>query len=205
MVVILLWSSKAVLMYLVLDTETTGLPKKRTDSEYTHVPRLVQISWILFDGEQVLQEKDFVVKPEGFYIPSFVSRIHGITNQYANLHGQKLEAILSELSEILNLDNLTLVGHNIAFDRLIIEAELWRKKLECYEAFLELKTICTMKKTAAFCKLPSKVSKNKFKMPNLQELHTTLFNEGFNNAHNSLFDARACLRCFTKLRELQVV
>jgi len=68
-------------MYLIFDTETTGLPKRWdapiTDSD--NWPRCIQIAWQLHDEMGTLIEhQDYLVKPEGFNIPYDAERIHGI-------------------------------------------------------------------------------------------------------------------------------
>ena len=59
-------------MYLVFDTETTGLPRNFnapiTDVE--NWPRVVQLAWQIHDADGVLvEQKDFLIKPVGFNIP----------------------------------------------------------------------------------------------------------------------------------------
>jgi len=67
-------------MYLIFDTETTGLPK-RWDAPISDVdnwPRAVQIAWQLHDDMgAVIEHQDYLIKPEGFNIPfdAFTSEI----------------------------------------------------------------------------------------------------------------------------------
>jgi len=69
-------------MFLIFDTETTGLPKN-WNAPFTDIdnwPRCVQIAWQLHDtyGE-LIEQKDFLIKPEGYNIPYDVEQIHGIS------------------------------------------------------------------------------------------------------------------------------
>ena len=59
-------------MRIFLDTETTGLPKRRNApiSDLENWPRLVQLAWVLIDsnGKEV-SAVERIVKPNGFVIP----------------------------------------------------------------------------------------------------------------------------------------
>ena len=63
-------------------------------------------------------------------------------------------------------------------------------------------TVCTMKSSTDFCKLPGKYG---YKWPTLQELYKILFGEGFGNAHNSLSDIQATKKCYFKLKALGII
>ena len=71
-------------MYLFFDTETTGLPRnwKAPVSDLNNWPRLVQLAFLYYDNNgNKISSGDFIIKPEGFTIPTDVSRIHGITTE----------------------------------------------------------------------------------------------------------------------------
>ena len=56
-------------MYLIFDTETTGLPKKwgAPVSDLDNWPRCVQIAWQLHDGlGTCIEHQDFLIKPKDF-------------------------------------------------------------------------------------------------------------------------------------------
>jgi DNA polymerase-3 subunit alpha len=73
-------------MYLIFDTETTGLPK-RWDAPITDTdnwPRCIQIAWQLHDDMgKLIEHQDYLVKPDGFNIPYDAERIHGISTELA--------------------------------------------------------------------------------------------------------------------------
>ena len=59
-------------MYLIFDTETTGLPKNWnapiTDSD--NWPRAIQIAWQLHDDMgNCIEHQDYLIRPDGFDIP----------------------------------------------------------------------------------------------------------------------------------------
>src|SRR5690606_34083943 len=86
-------------MFLIFDTETTGLPKDwnshLTDSD--NWPRLVQLAWQLHDTNgYLLSAKNFTVKPQGFTIPFNAAKIHGITTERALEEGIDLVEVLAQ-------------------------------------------------------------------------------------------------------------
>lgn len=189
-------------MFLFFDTETTGLPKcwnaPVTDTD--NWPRMVQLAWITCDlSGNILEQRNAIVKPEGFKIPYEASMLHGITTQIATEQGESLEQILDEFSK--QIDKATaLIGHNVRFDECIVGAEFERMRMMT-GLFLKPK-YCTMQSSTNYCKLPGKKG---FKSPRLSELHQILFGEGFDNAHNALADVEATARCFWRLRELKIM
>ena len=66
-------------MYLIFDTETTGLPK-RWDAPITDTdnwPRCIQIAWQLHDGMgNLIEHQDYIITPDGFNIPYDAEKIH---------------------------------------------------------------------------------------------------------------------------------
>ena len=64
---------KASKMYLIFDTETTGLPKKWAApiSDTDNWPRCIQIAWQLHDDMgNLVEHQDYLINPEGFNIPT---------------------------------------------------------------------------------------------------------------------------------------
>jgi DNA polymerase-3 subunit alpha len=61
---------------------------------------------------------------------------------------------------------------------------------------LKEKSLCTMLSSIELCKIPSTSYKSKYKWPKLTELHTTLYGESFDNAHNAFADIMATKKCF---------
>src|SRR5699024_12595594 len=80
-------------MYLIFDTETTGLPK-RFDAPYTDIdnwPRCIQIAWQLHDEMgHVIEHEDFIIRPDGFNIPYDSEKIHGISTALAKEKSEKI-------------------------------------------------------------------------------------------------------------------
>ena len=69
-------------MYIIFDTETTGLPRDYNApmSDVDNWPRLVQIAWQLHDERgKLLSNHNYIVKPEGVTIPYNAEKVHGIS------------------------------------------------------------------------------------------------------------------------------
>ena len=112
----------------VFDTETTGLPPYApvTDSNAWSGTRLVQFAYELYTQEgDLVEQKCFIIKPDGFTIPDASIVFHKITTEYAMTHGITIHEFFTMLSELLN-DDITLVAHNMIFDDNVIQSELHR-------------------------------------------------------------------------------
>jgi DNA polymerase-3 subunit alpha len=186
-------------MFLVFDTETTGLPRDYsapiTDTE--NWPRMVQIAWQLHDERGELMEvEEHLVQPDGFDIPFNATKIHGITTERAAKEGKPLNEVLDAFTHALSKAKYA-VGHNIGFDINIVGCEFYRRTLDSSLSQKIVLDTCT-EKTAALCQLPGGRG-GKFKLPNLTELHSHLFNERFDEAHNAAFDVEATARVFLEL------
>jgi DNA polymerase-3 subunit alpha len=186
-------------MFLVFDTETTGLPRdwNAPKSDLNNWPRVVQLAWQLYDAKgQFLEAGDMIVRPDGFTIPFNATKVHGITTEYALENGHPIEHVLSTFSNVLKRANI-LVGHNLNFDITVLGVEYLRYGLEDSLEVMPVLDTCT-EDTAALCCLPGGKG-GKFKLPNLAELHMHLFGESFDEAHNAAADVEATARCFLEL------
>jgi len=191
-------------MYLFFDTETTGLPINWNApiSDFENWPRLVQIAWIQFDlnGDEI-GFKEYIIKPENFFIPHESARVHGISTDIANEKGVELKAVLNEFERAIK-ESKYLIAHNINFDHKIVGAEFLRKKIS--SKISQIEKMCTMELSADFCKIPGGESRP-YKFPKLSELHFKLFNTDFKDAHNAITDVKICAKCFFALQKLGVI
>jgi DNA polymerase III subunit alpha len=191
-------------MYLIFDTETTGLPK-RWDApltDFDNWPRCIQIAWQLHDEMgNLVENQDFLVQADGFNIPFDAEKIHGISTALANEEGVSLQEVLDKFEKALQQAKYV-VGQNVGFDLNIMGAEFLREnRSNPLQDFPVLDT-CT-EKTADLCKLPGG-RYGRFKLPTLTELHEILFNEPFSEAHNATADVEATTRCFLELIRKEV-
>lgn len=186
-------------MYLIFDTETTGLPK-RWDAPLTDTdnwPRCIQIAWQLHDDMgRLVEHQNYIVKPEGFNIPYDAERVHGICTELAIEQGVPLAEVLEKFNTALSRSKF-IVGQNVGFDVNIMGCEFHRAGLETNLGNMKVLDTCT-EITAEMLKLPGGRG-GKFKLPTLTELHEYLFGEPFAEAHNATADVEATTRCFLEL------
>ena len=191
-------------MYLIFDTETTGLPK-RWDAPISDVenwPRAIQIAWQLHDEMgNLIKHREHLIKPEGFNIPFDAEKVHGISTELAEEQGSLLNQVLAEFNEVLSKSKFV-VGQNVGFDINIMGAEFYRSGVESSLTKLPVLDTCT-EVTAELCQLPGGRG-GKFKLPTLTELHSALFGNAFNEAHNATADVEATARCFFELVRKEV-
>ncbi len=190
-------------MYLIFDTETTGLPK-RWDAPITDTdnwPRCIQIAWQLHDGlGNCIEHQDYLVQPNGFNIPYDAEKIHGISTELAQEQGIPLAEVLEKFNKALSKTKC-IVGQNVKFDLNIMGAEFVRGAVANPLQELPVLDTCT-EHTASLCQIPGG-RYGKFKLPTLTELHEYLFNMPFSEAHNATADVEATTRCFFELIRLE--
>ncbi|MBL6448689.1 DNA polymerase III subunit alpha [Fulvivirga sp. 29W222] len=194
-------------MYLIFDTETTGLPHNYSApiTDLDNWPRLVQIAWQLHDNKgNLLSSQNFIVKPEGFTIPYNSEKVHGISTKRALEEGHKLEEVLNIFSK--DLENAQVViGHNIDFDNRIVGTEYVRVgQSDQGHGLLEKNKIDTAEVSTEFCQLQGGIG-GRLKAPKLIELHEKLFGSKFNDAHDAAYDVDATAKCFFGLITQKVV
>ncbi len=192
-------------MFLIYDTETTGLPRDwkapLTDSD--NWPRLVQLAWQLHDVQgKLISRGNLIVKPDGFTIPYTSAKIHGITTERAEKDGHLLAEVLSEFDRDL-AQTTYVVGHNVEFDVNILGAE-YHRLAQTVEKLTDKLVIDSKNEATDFCAIPGGRG-GQFKWPTLTELHQKLFNTGFGEAHDAAYDVDATAKCFFELCRLRVI
>ena len=186
---------------IVLDVETTGIPKYRGVKPFIisnfESARLIEIGYILINNTtNIIDKKVSRLINSNLVITN--SDIHGITNEMIEEDGEPLEIVLHDLFEDLkHVDKI--VAHNISFDLSIILSELYRIYNTC-KLFDPTKLIgliylaqhvCTMK----FC---SNVFTEFNKYPKLIHLHKLLFpNRDMIQNHRALDDVLLCYDVYT--------
>ncbi|MCV9385736.1 DNA polymerase III subunit alpha [Reichenbachiella ulvae] len=181
-------------MYLIFDTETTGLPKDYNAplEDLDNWPRLVQLAWQLHANDgSLIDRQNFIVKPEGYTIPFNAQKVHGISTERAEAEGHDLNKVLDAFTADLQRTE-AVVGHNVEFDLNIVGAEYLRK--ERNNDLNGIKALDTKDEATDYVAIPGRGGK--FKWPTLTELHTKLFGEAFEDAHDAAYDVDATSKCF---------
>jgi len=178
--------------YLFFDTETTGFPPKA---------RLVSIAWQVWDEANFISKEYYVIKPEGYTIPSQAERVHGISTEFALENGVDLKMVLDKF--YASTDEVdVVVAHNYSFDVKIVEGEYSRKG---FSTNLSAKQVIdTMKSSTDYVKLPARNGRG-YKWPKLEELYSFLFNKKFDDAHSANADVDATVECFMELKKRGVI
>lgn len=192
-------------MYLIFDTETTGIPHNKTApiTDLDNWPRLVQLAWQLHDNKGgLLSQHSYIIQPDGFDIPFNAEQIHGISTKRAQEEGIQLSEVMKAFIKDLDRTKL-LVGHNIEFDINIIGAEYIRQSLQP-DFFLSLERLDTGIASTEYCQLKGGIG-GRLKMPRLNELHQKLFGKDIEDAHDAAYDVDATARSFFGLIKENVV
>lgn len=191
-------------MFLIYDTETTGLPRnfEAPVTDLENWPRVIQLAWQLHDAEgNLIEAKEFIIRPENFTIPYNAAKVHGISTELALREGEDLKLVLEQFINALSRTKV-IVGHNIDFDLNIIGAEFLRCGFENY--FEGKAQLCTKLESVEYCALPGGRGGG-FKWPTLGELHQKLFQEDVPEAHNAAADVMATARCFLEMIRLGLI
>jgi DNA polymerase-3 subunit epsilon len=187
---------------LFFDTETTGLPKNfnAPATDLNNWPRMVQLAYTFQNIHgKVISKGNYIIKPDGYSIPSASSSIHGITTGRANREGNNLSDVLKKFNSLV-IQSKYLVAHNINFDLKIIEAEFIRMKIPC--SMQSTSKICTMESSTNYCAINGTYG---YKWPTLSELYYKLFNSIFKEAHNAEIDVNATAKCFWGLKQKGII
>lgn len=182
-------------MYIVIDIETTGLPRKRKadfkDLSTFDPARIVSLCYFLVeDNHTIAQVGNYIIKPDGFTISPSATAIHGISNDFAMNYGMPIVSVLQNLNEKMNLCH-TVVCHNTDFDITIVKSEMYRYGITM-NVFEKVTSFCTMMEGMKIMKVG--------KFPRLIALYSYL-HPGceMDNAHNAYFDTLHCWRCYKEI------
>ena len=182
---------------LVIDTETTGLPPRNENpknfKEWLNC-RIVQFAYRLYnvndDKEHSLTQSEcMIIKPDGFKIPVFSSKIHSITTDIANKEGITIHQMFKKIKKLLDTIIVdVLVAHNMEFDNNVLLSEMYRYEMdELAEKWSSINKVCTMKDYSD----PNK------KWPKLSELYKETFNkEPEIPLHSADNDAQLCAEIY---------
>lgn len=183
---------------VVIDVETTGFPARKGYDQYFdpkevdnyETSRVIEIAYAVctFNGN-IIKKYNSLVIPDGFKIEN--SHIHGITQEDAKENGKSIREVLLQLSD--DLDGvITIVSHNINFDKNIIQSECHRLGLgEIADKIDKKNKECTM--------LIGKGYMRSDKSPKLTELYRHLFSNEIVQEHRAMSDVMICLECYFEM------
>lgn len=180
--------------FLVIDTETSGLPKK-WDVAYDvekNWPHILQIAWIIFDKDgKEIKTSNYYLKNTGVKINKAAFNIHKITNEFLGLNGNDKKKILSKLAYDLDKYQPLIIGHFVELDFHMMNVAFFRLKIKCN--LNELPLFCTMKASVPYIKNPS------LKHLKLNRFYKTLFHKTPVKLHDALADTKLTAEIFFHL------
>lgn len=115
------------MIVLSFHSATTGMINYKTPSEDPSQPHMVRLSAVLFNTstQEVEQNLDVIVKPDGWESEPGALAIHGITHEAALANGIPEEVALEMFLGLWKSADLR-IAHSIAFDNRIIRIALKR-------------------------------------------------------------------------------
>lgn len=199
--------------YIVLDTETNGLPD-RTNVPFGSFPkynetqrydsaRIVQLSFMICDDNMnELDKFDFIIKNNdkyGFNITN--PEFHNITNEISQNNGINFIDAYNVLDKYL-INCKAIIAHNVNFDINVIKSELFRRNhIDYIVKFSNCKAVCSMVKYKFVVRAINKKT-GYIKNPSLAELYEFAFKQDnlkIENAHNSLYDVITLQKSMKKI------
>lgn len=155
---------------VIVDIETTGLVKFKdlipTKSNLSIFPHILAIGWGVFSERgEAIHQGDFLIKQK-HPIPPSATKINGITNERCEQDGKELAEVLRKFASDIN-GCLRIVGHNIMFDKRILEAEYIREGM--VKPFKGMTNYDTMTMGKGYCRME--------KWPKLGELFEEITGE----------------------------
>lgn len=183
--------------YLILDTETNGLPQlyDLPHTDVTNWPRLISVAWGLYDDTgRELSRDARMVQPDGYRWNREAQRVHGIRPEEAQEYGLPIGTVLTRLRPVIEQADVW-VGHFVELDYNVIGAEFVRAGRGT--EFPAKPTRCTMD--------ASKRVSATGDYQKLDELYVTLFGQRMRNLHNAEADCLATARCFFELKKRGVL
>lgn len=175
---------------LYLDCETTGIPQSGVGPLDPSQPDIVQLAYIFEgpDGRVLNRHSSYVFTPKE--INRHAQEVHGIDRIILDQWGLPAHEVLGELaSEAADAD--IIVGHNIAFDIKVIDWQAQRIGMPAMLGSLDVE--CTKK--IAKVLVPNAVN-------TLAGIHSYLFEDEFEDAHDAWADVVATRNVYLKMCEL---
>lgn len=202
----------ANIKFLLFDFETSDLYNKVLPPNHKDQAWPVQVGAMYLDADlNILKEFDEFVAPPSAdaAITKSAFDTHGINLETCKEKGITYDAMRNIFKPIF-IESIIPIGHNVWFDLQFV-ARYINKLIESSNLeYARRLSICTMRKTTAFCKLPPtesmlKYKGLKYKAPKLNELYEILFNEKLAGAHNALADCKATYSCLKELVRLGII
>jgi len=223
------WNERNVNDAKLLDYDDLIKPSSVWKQVLSSWPSIIQLSYIVYDTEQPNNSKIFnkyIDIPDHVVIAESSIAIHHIDKDKIRREPAEKKALIADavaefMNDIMNPDVVTVVGHNVQFDRKAVISELLRlsssdsTKTEKQLLFLmnNKKFTCTMDVTSPICNIQMAVNYKdkktgedkvfyKVKSPKLIESYQYYFGYSPDGdaLHDALIDVILTLRVFIKYK-----
>ena len=187
--------------YMAIDTETTGFAKKG-DNIQPGQARVCQLAFLFFDAEgKSLAEFSHYIQPDAWTINESASKATGITDEMCYEFGVPMRDAYAMYSHYAGMASF-IIAHKISFDKRLMEIEA------SYQSYNPPSApwFCTMEESKEIVKAPlsdKQVACNftGYKNPRLEESLLALCDRELGeDAHDAMFDVRACQEIFFALQ-----
>lgn len=180
--------------YMIIDTETNGLPDFKLPADDPKQPLLASLCMIKTDQDcEPITINTMLVRPDGWEISPEITAINGLTTERCAAEGVPIRDVLAAYSAAI-LEGYVVVAFNAQFDCKVVRGEL--RRLEMPDLFEQTPNICAMRSSM---KLGAKKASGKGGFPKLSDVYAHLFGQEHETQHSAGGDAQACLEIFQEL------
>lgn len=174
---------------LFFDTETTGLVSNRVVRS-DKLPEIIEFYGCVADPltGKVFRELNLLIQPKN-PITEEITRITGITNDMVR-EAPMFPAVAGDIVSFLE-SGPSVVGHNVSFDKEMIEIELARIDMK----ILWPPALCTIEQT---------IHLKGFRL-NLSDLHKEMIGEPLKGAHRAKVDVLGLVACYGEMIKRDMV
>ena len=186
--------------FLVVDTETSGLPKnwKASYTQENNWPHIIQIAWIIYDEHYIeIQRKNHYIKNPDIALDVASQKIHRITHDFLEANGASGLEVMMEFKKDIDQYKPLVIGHFIEFDFHMINVEFSRLGLN--DIFNGIDFFCTMSASRPY------VRNTSVELLKLNEFYEELFDEAPEDYHNALADTLNTSKIFFHLLKTGMV
>lgn len=172
----------------LFDIETDGLIENDT-----HIPNLIQISWVIMDTKGIAYKKSTELVNSNFNSNSKAFKINHISPSTIREIGRPPNDVYQDvLFDLRHCD--IIVSHNLKFDLRILENEFLQNQVDFQ--FESIDKFCTMEFSISLVK--NEINKDT-KYLKLVELYEVLFNHNVKQFHNANSDVTILAKCVKEL------
>jgi len=178
---------------IFFDTETTGIPDWKIQSDDEKQPHMVQLAAVKVDKEskEIISSIDLIIKPTEWVIPQETIDIHGITNDHAMEVGMSEKNALAIFLEFWGGSKR--IAFNTTFDNRIIRIATKRYANESI--------IDNWKAGDYECAMIKARKIMGGKNPKLSAAYKHFTGKDLENAHTAMADALACMSIYFAIED----